>query len=292
MIMPINSSGQIIKKMHFARNDLRVLAAIRDCGFIRARQLMELLPYRGLRKIGLTKTYGYANRLAHMGLVVNNSIINAGLYDANKFNPRKYIGVYSVTNEGHTMLRVCNCGLEIPANPFNVGEASINHFVLLTDIMLKFYRELTVKYWLTDFIVRSENQLRQEQGFAKDYDAVCEVKVGSTWLTVAIEYEHTLKNRAKYTELFKSYSSDPYVQLVVFVVDSPRWIAPFTESITVTGTRLCFVTIEDFQSKPFNSMPIVRWKGNILEQSVLEDALQVAAKSKHTEFMVSHTNPI
>ncbi len=276
----INSTGRNIKKMQFARNDLRVLTAIRDCGFIRANQLRELLLFRGFRKISLKQTYAFTNRLINMGLV-----------ELNRRALRWNAGVFTVTTEGHVMLRVCDCGVEINANPFNSGEASLEHFVELNDVMLKFHKGYKVSYWLTDFLVRAENQLRQEQGFAKDYDAVCEIKVGERPLIVAIEYEHSLKNRAKYTEIFKSYTSDTYVQLVIFIVESPKWMAPFTESLKVPGRRLCFVTSAQFKALPFSMLPVVRWNGAVLEQVTLGQAMQQATDNKYTEYLVSHTLP-
>ncbi len=280
MAKQVNSAGRNIKQMQFSRNDLRVLTSIRDCGFVRANQLRELLIFRGFKKVSLKQTYAFTNRLVNMGLV-----------ELNRRALRWNAGVFSVTSEGHAMLRVCNCGVEINANPFNQGEASLDHFVELNDFMLKFHKNFKVSYWLTDFLVRAENQLRQEQGFAKDYDAVCELKVGNKPLTVAVEYEHSLKNRDKYTEIFKSYTNDKYVQLVVFIVDSPKWMAPFSESIRVPGNRLCFVTRSQFKAQSFTSMPVARWNGPRLEQVTLGQVMQQAADNAYEEYLVSHTPP-
>jgi hypothetical protein len=280
MAKQVNSIGQNIEQMQFARNDLRVLAAIRDCGFIRANQLKDFLLFRGFRKMSQKYTYGLTNRLVNMGLA-----------DLNRRALRWNAGVFSATAEGHSILRQCSCGLEVNANPFTAGEASLEHFVTLNDMMLKFYKGFQVSYWLSDFLVRSENQIRQEQGFAKDYDAVCEIQVTNKPLTVAIEYEHTLKNRAKYSEVFKSYVNDPYVQLVIFIVDSPKWIAPFSESIKVPGRRLCFVTTKSFLTQPFNSMQVSRWNGPSVETVTLAQAMQQATENKNKEYLISHTPP-
>lgn len=281
MAKQINSDGNIIQKMQFARNDLRVLTAIRDCGFVRANQLKELLVYRGFKKMSLKQTYGLTNRL-----------VNFGFVDLNRRALRWNAGVFSATAEGHNVLRNSGCGLveKVNANPFN-SSASLEHFVTLNDIMLKMHKAFPVSYWLSDFLIQSENQLRAEQGFAKDYDAVCEIMVNNKPLIVAIEYEHTLKNRASYREVFDSYMKDPYVQLVILIVDSPKWIGLFAEAIKVPGRRLCFVTTKQFLAQSFNTMLVSRWNGPTFENVSLSQAMLQATENKYTEYLVSHTPP-
>lgn len=280
MAQQVSSTGRKVGKMQFARNDLRVLAAIRDCGVIRSDQLTELLPYRGFKKIILVQTYGLAKRLRNMGFVKLDQMAL----------PAR-AGVFNVTPEGHARLRACGCGIEVNANPFTMGEPSVAHFLTLNDVMLKFRKQFEVSYWLTDFLVRSENQLQQEDGFAKDYDAVGEIKVGGKPLTVAIEYEHRLKSRAAYAEVFESYTHDPYVQLVVFIADSPNWMAPLTESVKVPGSRLCFVTKDQFLNQPFDSVPARRWNGKDLEHIMLGQAVEQAASNKYIEYPVVYQLP-
>ncbi len=118
-----------------------------------------------------------------------------------------------------------------------------------------------------------------------------EIKVDNRPLTPAIEYEHTLKNRTKYREAFESYTKDPYVQLVLFIIDSPKWIAPLSKSIQVPGQRLCFVTTNQFLSQPLNSMRVVRWNGPTLEQVSLAQAMHQATENKYTEYLLSYTPP-
>lgn len=273
MARQVTSSGRNIGKMQFARNDLRVLAAIRDYGVVRSDQLTEILPFRGFKKIILVQTYGFTKRLMNMGFVKLDQMALASR-----------AGVFNVTPEGHARLRACGWGIEVNANPFTSAEPSVEHFLTLNDIMLKFHKQFPVSYWLTDFLVRSENQLRQERGFAKDYDAVGKIMVGEKPFAVAIEYEHTLKNRAAYSELFKSYAHDPYIQLVIFIADSPNWMAPLTESVKVPGTRLCFVTKDQFLTQPFGLVPAVRWNGQTLEGVTLGQAVEQATRNKRTEY--------
>jgi hypothetical protein len=281
MAKQLDSNGKNIKKMKFTRNDLRVLTAIRDCGFVRINQLREMLLYRGFKQISVKYTYTLANRLAKLGLVA-----------LNRYGLLSDAGVYTATSEGRELLCKCGCGLDdkVNADPLK-SSASFEHYVTLNDIMLKLYKVFPVSYWLSDFLVQSENQLRKEQGFAKDYDAVCEIVVNKKQLILAIEYEHTLKNRASYREVFESYMKDPYIQLVIFIVDSPKWIGPITESIKVPGRRLCFVTTKQFLTQTFNSMQVSRWNGPTIENVPLAQAMDQATENKYTEYLVSHTPP-
>lgn len=281
----INSSGEIIKEMQFARNDLRVLALIRDCGFIRANQLSELLRFRGFRSaVHLKHVYGYAKRLVNMGLVEHNRRVLGG-----------NLGAFSVTKDGHDMLRECSFGLctdDVKTNSDpHADAAGIQHFISMNDVMLKFHQAYPVSFWLTDFLVRFENQLRESEGFGKDFDAVFEIALDGKPLTMAIEYEHTRRNRTRHREAFKSYTADPYIQLVIMIFDSARWIAPFNEALKVPGRRLCFTTSAEFFSLPFSSMRVFRWSGQTAETVTLLKAMQQATENNNQNYDVSYFPP-
>ena len=148
-----------------------------------------------------------------------------------------------------------------------------------------------MSFWLTDFLVRSENQLREEDGFAKDYDAVFQITHEKAQLTVAIEYEHTLRNRRRYQDAFKSYSADPYIQLVIFIVESANWAAPFTEGKKVPGRKLCYMTSAEFLSRPLAKVNATRWNGQAFESITLGRAMQEATANKNREYVVNHLPP-
>jgi len=280
MAKQINSSGRIIKQMEFGRNDLRVLATIRDCGFISINQLHALFPYRRLPRTDRSHVYHFAKRLTNMGLIeFRHRVINGTT------------GALSVTNDGHSMLRLHGLSLERTNADAQADAAGIQHFLSMNDAMLKFHKAFPVSFWLTDFLVRSENQLREEDGFSKDYDAVFQITYEKAPLTIAIEYEHTLRNRRRYQDAFKSYTSDPYIQLVIFIVESAGWVAPFSEGMKVPGRRLCYVTSAQFFSKPFSELRVLRWNGHALATSSLAEAMQQATANPNKEYMVSHFPP-
>ncbi len=280
MAKQITSSGRIIKKMEFGRNDLRVLAAIRDCGFISVNQLHALFPYRNLARTDRSHIYHFATRLANMGLIeFRRRVINGKA------------GALVLTNDGHSMLRLHGYSLERTAADAEADAAGIQHFLSMTDVMLKFHKEFPVSFWLTDFLVRSENQLREEEGFAKDYDAVFQITYEKASLTVAIEYEHTLRNRRRYQDAFKSYTADQYVQLVIFIVESAGWVGPFAEGMKVPGRRLCYVTSAQLFTQPLSTLRVSRWNGQSLESSTLAQVMQEAAANKNKTYLVSHFPP-
>jgi hypothetical protein len=280
MAKQISSSGRAVKQMEFGRNDLRVLATIRDCGLISINQLHALFPYRKLPRTDRSHVYHFATRLASMGLIEFKHRIIDGK-----------TGALALTSEGHSRLRLHGYPLEKTNADAEADAAGLPHFVFMNDAMLKFHKAYPVSFWLTDFLVRSENQLREEEGFAKDYDAVFQIMYEKSPLTVAIEYEHTLRNKTRYQEAFKSYDTDPYIQLVIFIVESAEWTAPFTEGMKVPGRRLCYVTSAQFLTQPLSALRVVRWNGERLETITLAQAMQQAATNKNQEYMVSHFPP-
>jgi len=277
----VSSSGRIIKRMEFARNDLRVLAAIRDCGFISINQLHALFPYRRITKHSdITQVYHFTKRLENMGLIEFNYRIVDGKQ-----------GALSLTDEGHSMLRLHSYSLETTNADARADAAGIQHFIFMNEAMLKFYKEYSVSFWLTDFLVRAENQLLEDEGFAKDYDAVFQIVCENVPLTVAIEYEHTQRNKTRYQDAFKSYANDPYIQLVIFIVESANWAAPFTEGKKVPGRKLCYMTSAEFLSRPLAKVNATRWNGQAFESITLGRAMQEATANKNREYVVNHLPP-
>lgn len=280
MAKQINSSGRVIKQMEFGRNDLRVLAAIRDCGFISINQLHALFPYRRLPRTDRSHVYHFAQRLVNMGLIeFRRRVINGKT------------GALSVTNDGHSMLRLHGFSLEKTSADAQTDRAGIQHCLFMNDAMLKVSKEFSVSFWLTDFLVRSENQLREEDGFAKDYDAVFQITYERVQLTVAIEYEHTLRNKRRYQDVFKIYNADPYVQLVIFIVEAAGWVAPVSEGMKVPGRRLCYVTSAQFFSQPLSILRVLRWNGQSIETITLAQAMHEATANKNKEYLVNHFPP-
>lgn len=220
------------------------------------------------------------------------------------------IGVLTVTDAGHNMLRECGYGLNTHAKAES-DPAGVEHFLSLTDMMLRFSREYTpVNYWLTDFVVRSENNLRgtgdvaekrfsmrpendriNAGGLAKEYDAVGEIAVNGRPLTIAIEYEHTLKASSKYELMARSYAADPYVQLVICVLDSENWVAPVVQSFRVPGHKLCFVNYAQFSTSSFEETTAVRWNGKIVSSTTLARALQDASQVDAKPYLPSYAPP-
>ena len=287
------------KRLTFVRRDLKVLAAIRDHGYIRADQLAVVIRQRGVGCARVKKVYEYTSRLSRMGFVSLNC---RGLVGN--------ISVLTVTDAGHNMLRECGYGLNTHAKAES-DPAGVEHFLSLTDMMLRFSREYApVNYWLTDFVVRSENNLRgtgdatgprytarpeidrmNVGGLAKDYDAVGEIMVNERPLTIAIEYEHTLKASSKYEQMARSYAVDPYIQLVVCVLDSENWVAPVVQSFRVPGHKLCFVNYAQFSTSSFEETTAVRWNGKNVTSTVLARALQEASYVDAKPYLPSYKPP-
>lgn len=287
------------KRLSFTRRDLTVLAAIRDHGYIRADQLAAVVRQRGVVCTRVKKVYEYTSKLSRMGFTAIN---RRGLIGN--------IGVMTVTDAGHKMLRECGYGLNTHAK-VESDPAGVEHFLSLTDMMLRFSREYPpVNYWLTDFVIRSENNLRgtgdesggrfgvrlesargDAGGLAKEYDAVGEITINGKPLTIAIEYERTLKSSSQYELMARSYAADPYVQLVICVLDSENWVAPVVRSFRVPGHKLCFVNYAQFSTSSFEETTAVRWSDKSVTSTTLARALQDAANEDSKRYLPSYVPP-
>ncbi len=189
------------------------------------------------------------------------------------------------------MLRLHGYSLERTTADAEADAAGIQHFLSMTDVMLKFHKEFPVSFWLTDFLVRSENQLREEEGFAKDYDAVFQITYekarspSQSNTSTHFEIEGGIRMLSKATLPINTSS------FVIFIVESAGWVGPFAEGMKVPGRRLCYVTSAQLFTQPLSTLRVSRWNGQSLESSTLVQVMQEAAANKNKTYLVSHFPP-
>jgi hypothetical protein len=124
--------------------------------------------------------------------------------------------------------------------------ASLNHFLALNRVFLRLINEFEVKFWLTDFQVRTDNMHYGTAGLAKDYDAVSEFLVQGLQVRVGIEYEASLKSASRYRELSASYASEKYLHLIIYILSGSAILKSIAPSFKSIGLRVCFVCEGDF----------------------------------------------
>lgn len=259
IIYKVNGGGNPNRRSatpYFGRPELRALDIIRDYGYVTPAFLYKIFSQRGYN--GCQKWVSYLGaHLQNLGLVrLLKRVIEA-----------KH-GIYYATKQGIEALDHCGYGLPFYASAPN-DMASITHFLALAAISIRLHDVIPVRYWLTDFLVHSENHVARELGFAKDYDAVFETTVQGRAFTVAIELEHSRKSAERYVEIAQSYSKDQYAQMILFVVETQSWIDPIAHAMGEGARHVCFVERDELLSRPLNECNSFRLIDNTLTKDWL-----------------------
>lgn len=268
VIFKVNGEGNPNRrsvKPYFGRPELRTLAIIRDYGYLTSELLYGIFQQRGYN--GCRKWVSYlCTHLQNLGMVrlVKRMIENNH-------------GVYYITKQGFEALETCGCGLPYYASAPD-DAASVDHFLALARISVAFHDALPVKYWLTDFVVRSENHVARERGFAKDYDAVFETTLQAQPFTVAVELEHSQKGADQYREIARSYSKDQYAHLVLFVVERQSWIDQIANAMGANAEQVCFVERGELLSHSLTECSAFRLINNVVTKNWLSVYMLDASK--------------
>ena len=108
----------------------------------------------------------------------------------------------------------------------------IPHALLLNDIRRTFEQQFQVEWWRTDLLVRAANLSARR--YAKDYDAVFSLdrsSAGAHSLTIAVEYERTLKAEDRYAEISNTLSGENSIDLLFYLCASADMVPLLAQRI-------------------------------------------------------------
>ena len=210
--------------------DFALLKRVRDCRFITSNQLFEFAKASDIAN-SLGSFYWRIGRLVWCGLV-QTVTLQIGKYR-----------IYTITRQGLRELenrQECLLSLTSKARVLSKRD-EIPHALLLNDIRRTFEQQFQVKWWRTDLQVRAVNLATHK--YAKDYDAVFSVdrsESGESSLTIAVEYERTLKAEDRYAEISNALSGESSVNVLFYLCASADMVPLLAQRIRLKNLLLCF----------------------------------------------------
>jgi hypothetical protein len=192
------------------QRDLPMILTVRNASFISYRQLSSQLMSQGSE----FNRKGFSWRL--------NRLVAAGVIQ--ELAPMvPFPGpVYTISRQGLACLEACGEGLIslISESKFLPNPRQATHYLELVEIRGALRRAGLLVRWIGDLELKSMN-LAIDQPLAKDYDAVADVVVdGKTKVTVAIEYERTVKAAKRYEEIVETLRDEREIQLLLYLTAS------------------------------------------------------------------------
>jgi hypothetical protein len=242
--------------------DLALLKTVRDCRFITSFQLFEFAKASDIAN-SRGSFYWRIGRLVECGLV-QTVTLQIGKYR-----------IYTITRQGLRELENRQeCLLSLTSNARVLTKRDeISHALLLNDIRRTFEQQFPVKWWRTDLQVRAANLAARK--YAKDYDAVFSVErsgAGENSLTVAVEYERTLKAEDRYTEIRNILSGESSIDMLFYLCASADMLPLLAQRIAPKNLVVGFTVARSFVHQG-KQCPVFLWTQQKLQPIPMGDVI-------------------
>jgi len=127
------------------------------------------------------------------------------------------------------------------------AEVQLPHILELNRIRLALERSQTLVNWTPEVMVRVLN-LSPALGYAKAYDAVATVRIGSGMMAeFAIEYERTLKSEQKYEKILEAIDAERRLHTILYLAPSFEILSTLRCSFERARHDIVFALVNRFE---------------------------------------------
>ena len=246
--------------------DIPLLRQLRNSKFVSHRQLFEFMKLGGFDHSQNSFNWRL-KRLLDSGCL--------GLCD----------GVYAI---GSAVYRISSIGLSLlehfgqfstvlSSNTRHLPHPSqVFHALELNSIQLALARTNLLASWQSELEVASFNVL-SKCPFAKDYDAVVEVWIGSMRARFALEYERTLKNNKQYEQIRWALEQERQLECILYLSPGTEVLVHLMRRLHSVQNKIAFAAAAAFQKGLLDTIVTVR-EGTYIR---LADWLQPVTGKRH-----------
>lgn len=162
------------------------------------------------------------------------------------------------------------CGLDCPP-------AKAQHALALNDIHLALARSKSIAAWIPESEICSRNILTT-YGYAKDYDAVVNLRHCDAEIAVALEYERSQKTDPEYRDVAAALDREVHVDLILYLVTTRHLFSKVGALMRNTKRTIALGIAYEFEHKLLDAEVSVM--PDIYPQVPLRELLEKASKSK------------
>jgi len=190
-----------------AEHDLPMLEQVLHSGFVTHQQLWKFMRQGGYER--QRECFNWrAKRLVDHGFLTRQMLSGV---------TRSF--VYSLTEQGADELIGLDQSCPGATAFFNRkhDHGGIRHAVELNEIHLVLAASGRLGRWTSDIELRSRNEFTA-CGYAKDYDALIDLKFDGVEVQVALEYEREAKSQSRYADIVSAIANEQHVDRFLYLV--------------------------------------------------------------------------
>jgi len=155
--------------------------------------------------------------------------------------------IYSIDTLGFLYLQ--GMGEYCPSSVFSPTKTPDHlksfHAIELNELHLSLARANLVEAWIPENEIRSRNELT-DHGFAKDYDAVVTLRIGSSRPRFALEYERSPKTISQYDRIRKAIDAETIVHQFLYLTANEHIQSFLLQCLSSTKQRLYIGRAREF----------------------------------------------
>lgn len=145
----------------------------------------------------------------------------------------------------------------------------VPHALEINNIRLALLRTRKLQRWIPESFIRVLN-MSPIYAYAKVYDGVARVALANGDIEFAVEYERTLKSRAKYEKIREAIESEKRVKAFLYLVPSPLLLHALNDVFWHTKQLLLLGLMDDFKQAQLSATV---WCSGDHKEICLNDAL-------------------
>ena len=122
----------------------------------------------------------------------------------------------------------------------------VPHALAVNDIRLILGRTRVLKHWVPESLIRVLN-LSPTYAYAKVYDGIATLAIAGGLISVAVEYERTLKAAAKYEKVRQAIESEQRITAFLYLVPTNDLLFSLQRTFCRTKQNVLFGTLSDLK---------------------------------------------
>lgn len=243
------------------RHDIPLLKQLAECQFATHGQLFEFMRLQGAETSRESFDWRVLRLVKHR-LIQRDIVPGTG---------RGF--VHSLSESGAQLIDGTSAGCVASGSRRQDDRwfTSVLHSIDLNSVRLTMQRSGVLLEWIPETVVQSRNELTYSY-YAKLYDAVVKLALGSDHITMALEYERTKKGTARYDEIATLINQEKRVEHILYLMPSRDLLNFVSASFRSCNKFIYFGLASDLHTHVLQ-MPVFSWltkRYKPLQETVIE----------------------
>ena len=229
--------------------DIPLLEEVLRSGFITTDQLFRVLKLRGTEH----SRVAFAHRLRRL--------LRHGLIEKDSQETATQEPVYAISRKGEE-LAIDAGELFATRKSLGIEGRSPADCLELNELRLALWKSGSLVRWIPATEIRSQNLTSDR--YAKEYDAVVQVRIEGSEFSFALEYERSVRPKARYLEIAQALASERRVHVILYAVPNRHVRDLLAEIMAVPDKTICVGLMEELRSESLAAYVAVGGSGRAL----------------------------